>query len=130
MWRFGQAEVSRFFRAAQVVAGGERDTGVTGAARGKSGTEFAVTPARFLLPLLAIVFVSEGAMMLVLPVLLPKGMSATLGALSDASSLTLIIAPAVWLLLIRPLQARARLLFDPNDRLRQTLSRNPSCGIP
>jgi hypothetical protein len=69
-------------------------------------------------------------MMLVLPVLLPKGMSATLGALSDASSLTLIIAPAVWLLLIRPLQARARLLFDPNDRLRQTLSRNPSCGIP
>jgi len=80
------------------------------------------TPSGFLLVLVAIVFVSETAVMFVLPVLLPKGASETVDALSDAFFLTILVSPAVWLLLIRPLRSSARLLSVLNHQLRQEIA--------
>jgi PAS domain S-box-containing protein len=81
----------------------------------------AESSARFLLTLLAIVFVSEAATAFLAAVLLPRSTSAILNALFDACRLTLAVCPAVWLLLIRPLRARTRLLAELNRRLEEEI---------
>ena len=95
---------------------------MTTAAGGEVGVSSTETPLRLLLTLLVIVFLSEAAVMFALLVLLPKGVSGTVEALSDASLLALIIFPAVWLLLVRPLRSHAHLLCDLNGQLRQEVA--------
>jgi PAS domain S-box-containing protein len=92
------------------------------AVREKVRASLAEAPLRFLLTLVAIVFVSEAVLTIVMPLLEPAGMSETVEAFSDAFSLTLIISPAVWLLLIRPLRSSARLLSGLNHQLRQEIA--------
>lgn len=75
------------------------------------------TPLHFLIALLAIVFVSDALVLLLLPILFPSGIGRALEALSNAGLLTLIISPAVWLLLVRPLRADARWLAELNEEL-------------
>lgn len=75
------------------------------------------TPLQFLIALLGIVFISETLVMFLLPVLFPKGANEALVALTDAGLLTLMIFPAVWLLLVRPLRADAHRLADLNEEL-------------
>ncbi len=75
------------------------------------------TPLQFLIALLGIVFISETLVMFLLPVLFPKDANEALVALTDAGLLTLMISPAVWLLLVRPLRADAHRLADLNEEL-------------
>lgn len=66
------------------------------------------------LSVLALIFASEFAVMILLPVLTPAGLSGWLTALIDAFLLTLILVPLLWLVVIRPLRglaiSKARLL--------------------
>jgi len=78
-------------------------------------------PQHFLMAMLAIVFVSDALVMLLLPMLFPGGVDRTLQALADAGLLTLIISPAVWLLLVRPLRADARWLAELNQELSEEM---------
>lgn len=82
---------------------------------------FNQTPLYFLMALLAIVFVSETLVMLLLPVLFSSAASKTVEALSDAGLLTLVVSPAVWLLLVRPLRADARWLSELNKELKEEM---------
>ena len=75
------------------------------------------TPLQFLIALLGIVFISETLVMFLLPLLFPKGANEALVALTDAGLLTLMISPAVWLLLVRPLRADAYRLSYLNAEL-------------
>lgn len=79
------------------------------------------TPLHFLIALLAIIFIAETLVMFLLPMLLPSSVDKTVEALSDAGLLTLIISPAVWLLLVRPLRADARWLSDLNEELSEEM---------
>lgn len=61
---------------------------------------------RLFITLLVISFLAETGVMLLLPVVLPRT-SRTFEAFADAVLLTLIIAPVIWWLVIRPLQGAA-----------------------
>lgn len=102
------------------------------------------TPLQFLIALLGIVFISETLVMFLLPLLFPKDANDALVALTDAGLLTLMISPAVWMLLVRSLRADAHRLADLNEELstevgtrvdleqrltRQTLH-DPLTGLP
>jgi len=79
------------------------------------------TPLHFLIAMLAIVFVSETLVMFLLPLLFPSHANKVVEALSDAGLLTLIISPAVWLLLVRPLRADAHWLAELNEELSEEM---------
>ena len=74
-------------------------------------------PLRFLIGLLAIVSVSEISVMFLLPVLFVSHTSWALEAVCDAGLLAIIISPAMWLLVVRPLRADANRLAQLNDEL-------------
>lgn len=73
-----------------------------------------IKPYRVYLTILAIVFVNEFVVMILLPLILPAGRHRWLAAAIDASLLTLLLVPLLWWTIIRPLRAvaamRARLL--------------------
>jgi len=66
-----------------------------------------MTPVRFIAALLAIVFATEAAIMLVLPVMVSTPLSRPVAAGVDASLLVVILAPVVWWMIIRPMQSSA-----------------------
>src|ERR1044071_7903404 len=63
------------------------------------------SPLRFLMVVLAVVFASEAGVMFVLPYIFVNGRTSYLvESLSDASLLTLVSAPVLWLIIILPLR--------------------------
>lgn len=63
------------------------------------------SPLRFLVVVLAVVFASEAGVMFVLPYIFVNGRTSYLvESLSDASLLTLVSAPVLWLIIILPLR--------------------------
>ncbi len=66
-------------------------------------------PGRLFLLLLASIFGVEAVVMLVLPQILPQPSSVSFTALIDACLLTSLLAPLVWILVIRPLQRLAEM---------------------
>lgn len=66
-------------------------------------------PGRLFLLLLASIFGVEAVVMLVLPRILPQQSSVSFTAVIDACLLTSLLAPLVWLLVIRPLQRLAEM---------------------
>jgi PAS domain S-box-containing protein len=62
------------------------------------------SPMRFLMVVLAVVFASEAGVMFVLPFIFNGRTSYFIESLSDASLLTLVSAPVLWLIIIRPLR--------------------------
>jgi PAS domain S-box-containing protein len=63
------------------------------------------SPLRFLVVVLAVVFLSEAGVMFVLPYIFVNGRTSYLvESLSDASLLTLVSAPVLWLIIILPLR--------------------------
>jgi signal transduction histidine kinase len=100
-----------------------------------------VRPLRLFLSVLTLVFVVEATVMLSLPLFLPADSTPQLEALVDACGLTLVLAPLLWWLVIRPLQRlaalraslvsqllsaqeteRRRMAHDLHDGLGQTLT--------
>ncbi len=75
------------------------------------------SPIRVLALVLLLVFTAEGAIMLVLPSLPKEWHDSAASSLLDASALTLLMAPAIWILAISPL----RQLFEARGRLLQRL---------
>ncbi len=71
--------------------------------------------------LMLTVFSAETAVMFILPILLPAGTSETVGALLDATLLSLLISPAVWWFLVRPLRNNAQRLTGLNEQLRANI---------
>lgn len=74
-----------------------------------------VRPWRLFLVVLVSVFVLEAAVMFVLPLLLPARSGYIVEAMIDALLLTIMLAPVLWLLVIRPLQV----LVDVRTQLLQ-----------
>lgn len=62
------------------------------------------SPLRFLVVVLAVVFASEAGVMFVLPYIFHGRASYLIESLSDASLLTLVSAPVLWLIIILPLR--------------------------
>jgi two-component system, sensor histidine kinase PdtaS len=62
------------------------------------------SPLRFLIVVLAVVFASEAGVMFVLPYIFNGRTSYLVESLSDASLLTLVSAPVLWLIIILPLR--------------------------
>ncbi len=78
-----------------------------------------MTPVHFIAALLAIVFVTEAGIMLVLPVIVSPHVSNAVEAGIDAILLVAILTPVLWWLIVRPLQSafrqeetRYRVLFE------------------
>lgn len=68
---------------------------------------YIVKPWRLFLVVLGLIFAVEATVMFLLPVLLPIGASATYTAIFDACMLTVMLAPLMWWLVIRPLRSLA-----------------------
>lgn len=68
---------------------------------------YIVKPWRLFVVVLGLIFAVEATVMFLLPVLLPVGVSATYVAVFDACLLTLLLAPLLWALVIRPLRSLA-----------------------
>lgn len=62
------------------------------------------SPLRFLMVVLTVVFVSEAGVMFVLPYIFNGRTSYLVESISDASLLTLVSAPVLWLIIILPLR--------------------------
>lgn len=62
------------------------------------------SPLRFLMVVLAVVFLSEAGVMFVLPYIFNGRTSYFVESISDASLLTLVSAPVLWLIIILPLR--------------------------
>jgi PAS domain S-box-containing protein len=73
---------------------------------GESPSERLVSLPRIFASLLLIGFVAETAVMFALPALMPQ-VPAYIEAIADSSLLTLLSAPAIWWLVIRPLRSAA-----------------------
>ena len=65
------------------------------------------SPFIVFIKLLAIVFIAEAAVMLLLPVILPESVEGGTEAFVDSCLLTLLTAPLVWWVIIGPLRAAA-----------------------
>jgi signal transduction histidine kinase len=94
------------------------------------------SPIRVFALVLLLVFSVEGAIMLFLPRLPDRWRDPPLESLIDASALTLLIAPAVWLLVVSPLrrlfEARGQLLrrlFDSQEQERARIARDLHDGV-
>ncbi|MCA9137487.1 MAG: PAS domain S-box protein [Planctomycetales bacterium] len=83
------------------------------------------SPARILGIVLMLVFITEVAVMFVLPHLLPPFLGETGKALLDAVLLTLVSAPALWWVIIGPLR---RIAIQEHERS-ETIVANASEGI-
>ncbi len=68
---------------------------------------YIVKPWRLFVVVLGLIFSVEVTVMLLLPVLLPIGVTATFTAAFDACLLTVVLAPLLWGLVIRPLRSLA-----------------------
>jgi signal transduction histidine kinase len=93
-------------------------------------------PVTVWLTLLAVVFVAEYGLMLLLPWLLPKHASRILEAAVDAVVLTLLLAPALWFTIVRPLKEVIRLrsqfltdLFESIERDRRQTAHELHDGV-
>ena len=62
------------------------------------------SPLRFLVVVLAVVFAAEAGVMFVLPYIFHGRTSYLIESISDASLLTVVSAPVLWLVIIRPLR--------------------------
>ncbi len=62
------------------------------------------SPARLFITLVAIIFVTEAAVMVMLPMVLPHNVSALAEAAIDAALLTLVAGAFLWRLFMRPLR--------------------------
>jgi signal transduction histidine kinase len=74
--------------------------------------EFRYSPGLFLCQVLLIVFVAEGAIMLALPRIFPGGVSDRFEAALDVSCLSLVIAPILWLTVVRQSRKQMRTMID------------------
>lgn len=77
---------------------------------------------RTLLLTLGIVFLSETSIMLVLPLALPNAAGSMSGALADAVGLSILCAPLLWMLVVKPLQ---RGIASEQARFRQLIEVAP-----
>lgn len=66
-----------------------------------------IQPLRLFLTLLAVLFAIEAIVMLVLPYLVPAESSVAYGAVIDACILTIVLAPLLWYMIVKPLQTLA-----------------------
>ena len=83
------------------------------------------TPWRILVLVLVVVFAVEAVVMLLLPLLLPTGLSDTWAAVIDAALLTIICAPLLWWIIISPLR---RVALEA-QKLSSTIVDNAGDGI-
>jgi signal transduction histidine kinase len=86
-----------------------------------------LSPSRVFLLILAVVFTIEATVMIVLPYVLPQSSGRGLETLVDACTLTVVLAPILWSLVISPLRRLAesrrqllhRLIFAQEDERRR-----------
>ncbi len=90
-----------------------------------------LSPLRMFMHVLVLVFVLEGFIMLVLPAVAPWPQGSWSESIADASLLSCAIAPALWLVIVRPLRRifieRGELLrrvFDAQESERARLARD------
>lgn len=69
-----------------------------------SGSAALWSPLRYFVAILGVIFVAEAGVMYLLPLLLPADVNPNVEAFCDAAILTLISAPLLWQLLIRPMR--------------------------
>lgn len=76
-------------------------------------TPYPVKPHKLYAIVLVLSFAAEFLVMAMLPLILPAGSSFAFEAIIDSCLLTLIVAPALWFWMIRPIQqlAQSRMLF-------------------
>lgn len=99
-------------------------------------TPISPSPMRVFAVILLFVFAVEGSIMLALPLLAPAWPGRAADAALDATLLTLTLAPAIWLLAVRPLrrlfEARGALLqrlFETQEEERANVARDLHDGI-
>jgi signal transduction histidine kinase len=90
-----------------------------------------VRPLRLFLIILGVLFTIEAIVMFVLPFIIPPESTVTLGAVIDACLLTVVLAPMLWFLIVRPLQnlaaTRQRLLaqaLSAQEKERRRIARD------
>jgi len=95
-----------------------------------------VRVGRLLLLALATTFVAEYAIMKLLPYVLPDGCGDTFEAIADSCILTLVVAPFLWMIAVRPIQrlAQSRMHFlrrslTSQEEERQKITRDIHDGI-
>jgi signal transduction histidine kinase len=106
--------LSRLLRACAGLVRGERHRRLTGAAAAEGisrplSPRNRLHPAAVWLLVLAAMFVTEYAVMLALPWLLPPQRSPLLEAAADATLLIAVLAPVIWWTVVRPLREVIRL---------------------
>lgn len=77
------------------------------------------SPLQFFLLTIAVIFVAEVAVMSTLPFLIPESAGQTVEAVGDASLLSLLVSPLLWVFSIRPLSRIAR---EQSERHTKTLA--------
>lgn len=77
------------------------------------------SPMQFFFLTIAVIFVAEVAVMYTLPFLIPESAGQTVEAVGDASLLSLLVSPLLWVFSIRPLSRLAR---EQSERHSKTLA--------
>jgi signal transduction histidine kinase len=88
-------------------------------------TPYPIKPHRIIAILLCVSFASEFLVMQLLPLIVPQGSSKTLEAAIDSCLLSLMLAPALWFGIVRPIQrlSESRMLFLRRSILAQEAER-------